>query len=84
MEILDKLKVEKFRILKDPELKGILGREWVNDVCNPFNEYSHCHYMYEGEPCSARSGGSSNNAWGWVSGRCVYQAANNLCVCTAW
>ena len=71
MDKLKKLKVEKFRILKDSELKEIVGS----------SSYAECNC---GSGCSWRSGGSLNPGWGLTGlgeGRCQYSSVARTCIC---
>ena len=67
MDVLSKLKVEKFRILKDSELKEIIGRKGVG--C-PIEEYDLCSTL----SCSETYFGGFS-----YSGYCHYGSFGCIC-----
>jgi hypothetical protein len=69
MDKLNKLKVEKFRILKDSELKEIIGR----------GLYSEC--ACGSGSCSWR-GGAMNGMGSINTGLCSYSSIARTCICS--
>jgi len=73
MDILEKLTGEKFRILRDSELKGIIGKGYLNDSIGNCSQGSYCSGS-----CSA----SNAYAPGDYYGDCYYSNIARQCVCS--
>jgi len=72
MEKLEKLRAEKFRILKDSELKGLVGKGYLNDSVGGCSQGGYC-----GGGCSA---GTPHLTV--YHGECYYSAIARQCVCS--
>ena len=72
MDKLNKIKAEKFRILKDAELKEIFGLGYLNDSVGSCSQNgSSC-----GGGCSANSSSQP-----YYFGECYYSSIARCCVC---
>jgi len=79
MEKLSKLKVEKFRILKDSELKQIVGS---SGSCAGTTQCGSgaCDGYYTVDPCTGII--SQTNMTMYHPGTCTYSSIARQCVCS--